>query len=359
MSGRSYEDYSDTLHHYRGISSSDEHEREMAYTARTARVESAKETIGEKSIHERVEREDDKLYDSHLVKSSISKPGTGIDRVHVVLIDNSGSNRIIATHLRKTSGYLMSVLNTIDPTSQIAFMYCSDHCDGQNFIQPVDYLSPDKTGDKALYSTLKHVRDASGGDAAEAWECALMEACDLKFGAATKKHLYLVTDVVGHGMGMDNDDGCPKQIKWKDAVEKVYDTFDTFEVIGCGDDANTFNLQKKFVKPERVDYDLIDLSKIPEAKHRAGITGNALLFLIARKTSQQGLEMFLSFLYEKWIDDPVFGGKTTERAKNMIKRFAKYLEPATVTGPKVGRKILWDSTFTKSNVDKMLEKILV
>jgi len=362
MSGKTFEDYGESLRSYQAYSSPDAHERERAYTERTERVTASKSSIGEKSHHERVERVKDDLYDSKLVKTTISKPGDDVNRVHIVLIDNSGSNRIIANHLRTSSGYLMSVLNTIDPTSQIAFMYCSDHTDGDNFMQNIDYLSPNKDGDKALYSTLKHVSDASGGDEAEAWECALMEACSIKFGKATKKHLYLVTDVVGHGMGMSNDDGCPKQIKWKDAVEKVYGTYDTFEVVGCGDDSSIFELQKQFVKPERVAFDLINLSNIPESRHRAGITGNALLFLIARKTSQQGLEMFLSFLYEKWLDDPVFGAGTEGRAKTMIKHLASYLEPiALPSGVKAsGRKIMWDApALTRSVVDKMLEKILV
>jgi hypothetical protein len=127
-------------------------------------------------------------------------------------------------------------------------------------------------------------------------------------------------------MGMESDDGCPFQVSWKSSLKKVAEKFTSFEVIGCGDDAETGKLQQKFIKPDRLAYDLIDLSSIPEANHRAGITGSALLFLIARHKGFQAIEMFLTFLYEKWLDDPVFGTGTDSRAQEMITRFTKFLE---------------------------------
>jgi hypothetical protein len=205
-------------------------------------------------------------------------------------------------------------------------LYCSDHCDGDNFIQEIDFLFPDKKGDKALYSSCKNVVPASGGDEAEGFECALKQACDIDFGKAKNVHLYLVTDVVAHGMGMEDDNGCPFQVSWKSSLKKVSEKFTSFEVVGCGGDSDTGKLQQKFIKPERLAYDLIDLSSIPEPQHRAGITGNALLFLIARHRGFQAIELFLTFLYEKWLNDPVFGKGTDSRAQEMIIRFTKFLE---------------------------------
>ena len=282
--------------------------------------------LSEKSSKSREERSTSALYDSNLVTNKITKPNPKADRIHIALIDNSGSNSVIAHHLRSSSGYFTGIMNTIDAASQIAFMYCSDHGDGDNFIQEVDYQYPNKEGDKALYSSLHHVCPANGFDSAEAFECSLLAATKLDFCAAKHKHLYLITDVVGHGMGMSSDDGCPHQVQWRDSVKKVYKTFDTFEVIGCGCDEETGKLQAQFLKPERVLYDLIDLSSIQEHEHRAAITSNALLFLIARKTGFQGISLFLSYLYEKWLQDPIFGSKTDERAKEMIQRFGKFIE---------------------------------
>lgn len=335
MSGASYDEYKES------ISRRSKEMDECDYSSYTTRSKMHKEKVTEKSHEPRKERDKSDLYDNNLVKLKITKPKKDVNRLHIILIDNSGSNSIIAKHIRDSSGYFMSVLNTIDPQSQVAFMYCSDHSDGENFIQSVDYLFPDKEGDKALYSTLQHVRGANGHDAAEAFECALWQACEINFGNASQKHLYLATDVVGHGMGMSSDDGCPYQRYWKDSKNKVYDTFTSFEVIGCGGDAEVGKLQTQFLKDDRIQYDLIDLSSIKESYHRAAITINAVLFLIARKTGRQGIELFLSFLYEKWLEDPIFGSQTEERAKDMIKRFGKFIE------------------LPENEIDEIMKKILV
>jgi hypothetical protein len=142
-------------------------------------------------------------------------------------------------------------------------------------------------------------------------------------------------------MGMSSDEGCPFQRDWKDSKEKVYTTFTSFEVIGCGDNASTGRLQAQFLKDDRIQYDLIDLSSIEEDRHRAAITINAILFLIARKTGRQGIELFLSFLYEKWLEDPIFGSQTEDRAKDMIRRFGKFIE------------------LPENEVDEIMKKILV
>jgi hypothetical protein len=339
MSGHSFESYSD---HLRERSASfDEDDSDTYYKKREETVKKARSEVRAKSALPRAKRITDDLYDESLVTSKITKPEAGIERLHIVLIDNSGSNARIAQHLRDSSGYLMSVLEQLDSASQIAFMYCSDHGDQDRFIQAIDYLKPGKKGDKALFSSSQNVEAANGFDEAEAWECALWDACDLNFGKATEKHLYLATDVVGHGMGMDSDDGCPHQRDWKKSVEKVYKTFNSFTVIGCGEDPRVGKLQAKFLKEERVPFDLIDLSSIKEFAHRAAITGNALLFLIARNTGMQGIELFLSFLYEKWLQEPIFGDDTDQRAQDMIRRFGKYIEKDA------------------SEVDTLLNKILV
>jgi len=333
-SGGSYDSYSEDYSYTKKAVSGDKE----AIRERKKRLKAHRATMGEKK--KVIKRKTDNLYDPNLVNLEITSPKPSVERIHIVLIDNSGSNRTIAESLKESSGYLTSVLKDVDPQSQIAFIYFSDHGDGDRLMQEVDFIFPDKKGDKALYSTIQHVGPANGHDAAEAIECALWEACEKDFGNAKEKHLYLVTDVVAHGMGLRSDDGCPLQRDWRDSVDRVNETFDSFTVVGCGNDPHVGNLQKQFIEPKRQKFDLIDLSAIPEQRHRTGITCNAILFLIARHTGLQGVEMFLSFLYEKWLKNPIFGANTDMRAKEAIRRFGKYIDAP------------------KSKIDKMMKKVL-
>jgi hypothetical protein len=326
MSGATFESYHDKYAKSAMCYSGDAAASSRAFTERSVRLGTFKSELGTKSAMPREKRKEADLYDSDLVTHKITKPDPKTQTLHIVMIDNSGSNAIIAKHMRESSGYFMATLNQIDPESQVAFMYSSDHCDGKNFIQEIDYLFPEKKGDRALFSSCREINPANGGDAAEAFECSLKQASELDFGNAKNIHLYLVTDVVAHGMGMESDDGCPNQVSWKASLKKVHEKFTSFEVIGCGDDPAVGKLQQQFIKTDRLAFDLIDLSSIPEARHRAGITGNALLFLIARHRGLQAVEMFLTFLYEKWLEDPVFGTGSDSRAKEMISRFSKFLE---------------------------------
>lgn len=337
-SGGSFKSYSGSYKRTKKLVSDDDVERDRAVSKRKDRIASSRATMGEKK--ESTTRETKGLYNSELVRSKITKPKERTERIHIVLIDNSGSNRVIAEYLKKSSGYFLGVLNNIDPESQIAFNYFSDHTDGDRLMQEIDFISPDEEGDKILYSTLQHTLPANGYDEAEAIECVLWDICGKHFGDVKEKHLYLVTDVVAHGMGLISDSGCPLQRDWKKSVEEVYETFDSFVVVGCGDDPRVGDLQKQFIKPERLAFDLIDLSAIPEQAHRTGISGNAILFLIARHTGFQGVEMFLSFLYEKWLKDPVFGANTDMRAKEAIRRFGKYIEAPEEEIEKMMKKIL-------------------
>jgi len=329
MSGNSYRSYSDRSDDYtppvRGFDSPTR-EREF-HTKRKERVEKARSDISKGRAAPAPKRNVEDVYDRQLARNTVTEPKPGTKRVHVVLIDNSGSNRRIANHLQHSSGYLLATLGAIDPDSQICFMYFSDHCDGPQIMQPVDYVSPDEQGDKILHSSIRHVKNAGGGDAPEAIECALIDACEIPFGDVWERHLYLVTDVVAHGMGMREDDGCPRNRNVEDSLELVKKTFVSFQVIGCGNDPQTAQLQRKFItNHERLPYDLVDLSAIDSHTHRCGITGNAVLFLIARHQGNQAVEAFLMALYEKWLTEPIFGANTDLSAREAIQRFTKYLE---------------------------------
>ncbi len=329
MSSSSYRDndsrYGGAL---RSLSTEDPEARRRAEEARRARLTSVRADIGAGRIAKPVARDERQVYDRDAVKSVITKPSESAQNAHIILIDNSGSNAAIARHLRASSGYLLPMLRGIDATSEAAWIYFSDHCDGSDIMQEIDFIPPTEVGDRTMLSTLRHVRDAEGGDAPEAIECALWRACDIEFAHVPKaqRSLYLVTDVVAHGMGMRGDHGCPDHRDWRDSLARVEQTYGRFTVIGCGADSNTSKLQAKFLKPERVAYDLIDLSAIPSPEHRMRITGNALLFLIARNRGPQTVERFLMALFEKWLSEPIFGANTELNAKEAVRRFGKYLE---------------------------------
>ncbi|MFA5854140.1 MAG: hypothetical protein WC866_03555 [Patescibacteria group bacterium] len=329
MSSSSYRDndarYGGAL---RSLSTDDPEARRRAEESRRARIASARSDIGAGHIAKPVARDERQVYDPAAVKNVITKPSTAAQSVHIILVDNSGSNEAIASHLRASSGYLLPMLRGIDAASEAAWVYFSDHSDGADIMQEIDFIQPNEAGDKTMLSTLRHVRGADGGDAPEAIECALWRACDIDFAHVPKaqRSLYLVTDVVAHGMGMRGDNGCPDRRDWRDSLARVEQTYSRFTVIGCGADKNHSALQPKFLKPERVAYDLIDLSAIRSDDHRMRITGNALLFLIARNRGPQTVERFLMALFEKWLSEPIFGANTELNAKEAVRRFGKYLE---------------------------------
>lgn len=321
MSGASYSRYSNNFHSVKKSLSTDEETRKKIFHDR---AETARASMGEKKGRE--DRDTNELYDRGLVKTKITKPAKGVKRIHLVLIDNSGSNRAIADKMKKDSGYLAAAMEAIDPQSQIAFVYFSDHGDGERMIQEIDFLTPGSQADKSLFSSARHIQNANGFDCPEAIECVLHEACQIDFNEAKEKHLYLVTDSVAHGMGYLEDSGCPNQCDWRQSLKEAKKVFSSFMVVGCSGNKEMGDLQKKFVDSNRVNFDFIDLSSIPEHEHRLGITNNALLFLIARHTGLQGVEMFLTAMYMKWLEDPVFGQRTDLRAKEVVERFLKYLE---------------------------------
>lgn len=311
---------------------------------RKTRVEIARREVAVKAELPRPTKKDTHdLYDARCVKNRITRPKAGVAEINVVAIDNSGSNKAIADHVKASSEYLNTGISSIAPNSQTAYVYFSDHCDGSLLMQEVEFVPTGEEGDKILYSTTYHVRGANGGDEPEAIECVLKRVCEIDFGDAKIKRLYLVTDVVGHGMGMSGDGGCPHQQNWRKSVELVRKTFDSFEVIGCGADQEVSELQKQFLTPDRVALDLIDLSAIRETRHRQAITANALLFLMARHQGPQMVQMFLSTLYEKWLGEPqVFKEFTDSKAREMIRRFLKYIDLPQEKVEKMGADILVD-----------------
>jgi hypothetical protein len=105
-----------------------------------------------------------------------------------------------------------------------------------------------------------------------------------------------------------------------------------FVLIGSGNRPEVVQFQRRLFEttPGIVDESVvannfIDLSSIPEVKHRNGIVGNAVLFCIARLGGKQVVQSFLRALYAKWLENPVFGQDTPVMAKKRIASFGNYL----------------------------------
>ncbi len=303
-------------------------ERDRLSEQRQRQIARAREDVVKKSAAPRPVVDHSFKINPKLVRRTITQPTDGVKRIYVILIDNSGSNRKIADHFRRSSEYLRVNLGLIDPEAQFAFVYFSDHMDRDRYWQAVDFVSPNEDGEGTLISTLDQIVGADGGDAPEAHECALLQACEIDFNQAIERHLIMVSDVTGHDMGMDGDRGCQYQQSWKQSVKLVDKTYQSFELIGCGDNPDVGELQKQFINlchPELLARNFINLSYIKEPIYRLGIVLNTFLFLVARSRGIQALEAFLARLYEKWLSEPVFKDQTDSKAKEAIARFAQFV----------------------------------
>jgi len=341
-SGNSFGGSSRALESLSDITDSNYETRTRAYAEYRAGRAKAREDI----LHGRVskssvpERDTRELYDSTQAKNTITSPSKEAKRAVVVLVDNSGSNRAIAEHFLKSSGHFTAFAQSVDARAEVAFIYFSDHCDGDLLFQYADFASANEKGDKQLYNSFLKIRGASGDDEAEAVECALLRASEIDFGEipVQDRTVILVTDVVGHGMGLQSDDGCPDQVSWRRSMEAIRRTYGKFILIGSGSDPKMVPLQKQFFETSPGVFDsvevarnFIDLSSIKEATHRNGIVANAVLFCMARNAGKQSIQMFLAALYAKWLSSPIFGVRTDDMAKIRIRAFAELYLPGVMT----------------------------
>jgi len=307
-------------------------ERERIAADRVARIMESRARIEAENPVESEVRSTVGLYDRRMVRNRITRPDSSAREITVWIVDNSGSNRVVADRIRLISGQMLATMGIIlGKDVQLAIIYGSDHSDGSGYRQDVDFLNPDAKGDRVLYSTTHDVFGASGGDDAEAFECLLRDASAIDFGHVSKekRHLILVTDVVGHGMGMHDDHGCVHRVDYRRSIEDVYRTYGTFQVIGTGTTERIGNLQRQFLHADRVDMDFLNMRFIRDMEHRLGMISNAMLFLMARNQGTQVAKTFLSFLYEKWLSNPVFGQDTDLRARDAIKQFFQFIEGMT------------------------------
>jgi hypothetical protein len=333
MSTASYESYSDRMNEARLYSDSNREVREEAWERRRSRMRGASEKAAHEPAraHAKVPEPIRVKIDASLARTKITTPPKKAAEAHVILVDNSGSNAAIAESLKRSAGYLHAVCAQIAGDASLSMIFFSDHCDGDLIFQEADWTTPGKTGENVLRASIDQIRNASGGDEPEAIECALLRASELDFGhiSKEKRYLYLVSDQVAHGMGYDDgsDSGCPQQKDWKKSLKKVHENYGSFQVVASGQDREVFNLQKKFLAENRLQYDLMDLAtgRLTH-EERCRLVTNALLLFVARNRGFQTVSTFLMILLEKWLAEPQYGSDTLRRARAQIEDFCQYLE---------------------------------
>lgn len=328
-------------HDYEAYRSPSKGDRDLVSKRHAEEIKSLREVVSKGEVP-KVEafkpRDEKKVLEPSMARNKITNPSPQAKRVILALIDNSGSNRTCAAHMRKSSGHFTSFLQSIDPEAEIAFVYFSDHSDRHLESQEIDFIQPSEAGDKILCSSADQIIPANGGDFPEAIECALKGACEVNFAHVKKEDrtLILMTDSIPHGMAgyQERDNGCPHQISWRSSMKSVRETFGSFVLIGSGCDPEIATFQKTMFSvgaesDSKMDLDaalnFIDLSSIQDSIHRNGLVANALLFVIARMNGKQAMQVFLPMLYRKWLSSPLFGGQTDQMAKNRIMDFGPYL----------------------------------
>ena len=285
-------------------------------------------------------------YDRSLVRLGISKPDDQVQGLVYLLIDNSASNDIIRTHVRNTVSYILGTMGAICPGYQVVFDFVSDHYDGSGHMQEIDYVYPTEDGVNGLVSSIAHVHDMDGGDYPECFACPLDRISRLDFGNVPKekRHVIVVTDSIPHGFGYRGDDECTAGLDWGTVMQKVQETFATFQVIGCAkeDQRVIRRLQRKMIPGEaRIRYDLMDLSTVKSEEHRKALVTNAILFFMARNRGRQTVEGFLAGWYAKMLREPIFGQQTDHNAQNVIAMMVEFIEAS------------------REDLDALLDRILV
>ncbi len=330
----SSEKHEKTFRSTESLYSDDEATRRRAETERSARL-NEKRVTAEREEARRVARPMPKAAEAtspHLARTKIGEPPANANRLFVVIIDNSASNELIARAVRASIDRVQGNLGGFEQDASIALQLLSDHCDGPNMIQEVDWLPLGANGKEIFLAGVSRVQGANGGDTPEAYECGLhIAATAYPFGKVPRerRHLIMVADQVAHGMSEQVDDGCPLHRDWRTSLEEVHAAYGSFQVIGCGTDGRMLALQEQFIRGQgRVPYDLIDLATADRLSdtERLRLVIPTMLFLMARCISTRTAERYLTTLFEEWLEAVHYGKDTEPRARKRISAFATYLE---------------------------------
>mgnify|MGYP001582616167 CR=1 FL=1 len=141
----------------------------------------------------------------------------------------------------------------------VAIWGVGDHSDGQLWLQRNDFTSNNQT----LDGQIRRITLTHGGDAPEAYECGFSElakaASKVKAEHPNSKVVAIfIGDSVPHGMegfreGYRNirDDGCPRQVDYRQSLAHLKAATDIFYFVGCNKDQIMTGLQQKLINPQR------------------------------------------------------------------------------------------------------------
>jgi len=174
-----------------------ERQKREAEREREKRLEEHRRAIASGEAEKRLQQQKREAAEHRIDRSKarniITAPSPKAERLHLVLVDNSGSNRRIAQHLKRSAKYLLTNLEALDPDSQMAMMFFSDHCDGDKLRQDCDWVTPDEEGDQILLASIDCIKNANGGDEPEAIECILDMASKLNFSSVPSARRFVMS----------------------------------------------------------------------------------------------------------------------------------------------------------------------
>lgn len=161
----------------------------------------------------------------------------------IVAFDVTGSMGPYIGYVRETTEYFAKGLIKLLDT-RVGFVGVGDHCDGPNMLQ---YAQP--TNDLNLIkNNINSIRNTSGGDAPEAYECLFKELRQWNYEHPTI--MFLIGDSIPHNMAgfpVSLDNGCPDKVNYKEELRGLKKKLKSFYFINVGQDQLMADLQKNLV----------------------------------------------------------------------------------------------------------------
>ncbi len=164
----------------------------------------------------------------------------------LLAFDTTGSMRDWIQNVRVKIDYLVQGLLKL-MNIEISLIGVGDHCDGPFMLQP----TPPSSDLAVLQKAVGVIRNTSGGDYPEAFECLfkhLNEDAMWKWDRPTV--LVLITDSIPHGLAPAGDAGCPDGVDARAELGRLLEKLKSFYLINCGNHAAAIEIQKTLVKSE-------------------------------------------------------------------------------------------------------------
>ncbi|MBI3267542.1 MAG: VWA domain-containing protein [Planctomycetes bacterium] len=164
----------------------------------------------------------------------------------ILAFDTTGSMRAFIQNVRQKIEYLVQgLLKLMD--IRIGLIGVGDHCDDRFMLQAY----PPSSKFEDLKRAIHEIRNTSGGDYPEAFECLFKHLNESPAWASDiPTVLVLITDSVPHGMAGAGDAGCPDGVDARAELAKLMPRLKSFYLVNCGNHEASIRIQKTLVASE-------------------------------------------------------------------------------------------------------------